>query len=156
MKSITLVLLLVAACNCGALGQSKKDEKYIMTVTTKTYKPVTITPSVKGGVADGVQLILDFLHDYAALKCLDKLNKSLEVQIAKAYEKYKAKFPKGTAPSFLVITNKYNCTALNIIPQPQTVRIEEGKCSINDIQVPETPIIYDPETTGFFVINIKF
>ena len=115
-------------------------------------------PTVRsvGDPGDAVDIIVTWLGSYAAIECNKKLRPTLKQNLASAINKLSDTIPVGATVEFLVLTDKFKCEVIEIVPKTQTVRIQNGRCNIKDLQLTEPPTIYNPATTGFFSINVKF
>ena len=128
-------------------------QEYVKSITTKRYVRPKISSTAS--LADGVNIVLDALKAYSELKCLDKINESLELKLPEAQEKYKGKIPEGKSIKLMVLVNKSTCKVINIIHATQTIRIRDGQCSVDDIKL-EAPDLLIDSNIGYFVILMKF
>jgi hypothetical protein len=149
MKKIFFFTLTLFGLSTACFSQT-----YIRTVASK---PQQAPPAISGTVnaGDAVEIIMDWLNLYAAINCSNKLGESIKPLISKVQEKFKDKL-KGKTAEFLVIIDAQNCKALGIVEKTQTIRIKDGQCSVDDIKLEAPALVYNPETTGFFSINIRF
>lgn len=115
-------------------------------------------PTVRavGNAGDAVEIIMNWLGSYATIQCNNKLQPTLKRNLVSTINKFKDSIPVGATVEFLVLTNKFKCEIIGMVKKTQTVRIKNGKCSIKDLELTQPAIIYDPVTTGFFSLTIKF
>lgn len=127
----------------------------IRSIPSTKYTPTVIAPSVSA--IDAANIILDLVKQYAELKCTETLNKTLSSKIDSTRKIYASKFPKKSV-EFLVLADQLNCQVLQIVLTKQTISAKPNKnvCSVDDIRTENPAYIFNPKTTGFFLIKLQF
>lgn len=115
-------------------------------------------PSFGSGAnaGDAVDIIMYYLNSYASLKCSNTLGDSLKPKIAELGKKYAGVIPPGKSADFLVLTDKFACKVVAVVQKTQEINILNNACSVDDIKLVQPNLVYNPDTTGFFTITVKF
>lgn len=144
-------VLMILSIWYGGLSQVDA-QSYIQSVTTKTYS----TPKVSstGSPADAVLMILDALNFASKLNCANQMKSSLQIELVKARNQYNQEIPSGKTIELLALVNTTTCEIYALIPTTQTIHIQEGSCSIHDIQLTQPDLLFDATTTGFFTLKM--
>lgn len=137
----------------SAASEAAPPDNIQMVVSTRYVPPVVTSTATR---ADAIRVILDEFNRWAAIQCSNRINESLGKKWEDTKTRYAGKFPAGSSVLFLVLVDKPNCNVVGMVPESQTVRVKENVCSVNDIKVDRPDLIYDPTTTGFFTVKVKF
>ncbi|MCW3109926.1 MAG: hypothetical protein JWQ09_4432 [Segetibacter sp.] len=127
---------------------------YIETVVSRNYIPPLVDISSPG--LNAASLIVGEFNKWAAIKCSQKIDATLASKWDESKTKYIGAFPHNSKVLFLILVDKFQCNVIGMLPESQIVRVKDNVCSINDIKVDRPDLIYDPVTTGFFTVKVKF
>lgn len=169
MKSTLLILIAVTFSfiniNCKTAATESnavninfaslhQQTKTIESVVSSSYvSPLT---TINNSPAEAVNLIVDALNQWAAIKCSHTIDASLGAKWQETKTKYIGVIAPGSTVEFLVLVNRFTCKVIGMVHKTQTVRVKDNVCSIDDIKLESPDLIYDPDQTGFFSIKIKF